>query len=83
MTTLTIEQAKTLKRGTILNHSDARKNTDGTPARFKVTSVKTWKRDAGRIEIRVQRGLYEHYIWDEGTFDFAEITLDQSMEVSE
>lgn len=74
-TPLTIEQAKLLKPGTILNHSDARPNADGTPARYKVTSVKTWKRDAGRIEIRVQHGLHEHYRWDKATFDFAEITI--------
>lgn len=72
---LTLEKAKTLKCGTILNHSNAKPNADGTPARFKVTSVKTWKRDAGRIEIRVQRGMYEHYTWTEADFDFATITI--------
>ncbi len=72
---LTIEQAKLLKVGTILNHSDAGTNSDGTPARFKVTSVKTWKRDPGRIEIHVKRGLREFYTWNEASFDFAEIVI--------
>ena len=78
---ITFEDAKNLKPGTVLNHSDAKPNADGTPARFRVTSVKTWKRDDQRIEIRVKRGRYEHYIWTEATFDYAEITLDKSMEV--
>lgn len=72
---LTFEQAKLLKPGTILNNDNYPTNSDGTPARFKVTSVKTWKRDADRIQIRVQRGLYEHYTWDESSFDFATITI--------
>lgn len=74
---LTIEQAKLLKRGTVLNHSDARPNADGTPARFHVTSVKTWKRDPDRIEIHVKRGLREFYTWTEATFDFAVITIQE------
>lgn len=72
---LTIEQAKTLKAGTILNNDNYQPNADGTPRRFKVTSVKTWKRDSGRIEIRVSRGLYEHYRWTEASFDYASITI--------
>ena len=72
---LTLEQAKQLESGTILNHSDASKNADGTQARFKVTSVYTWKRDPGRIRIRVKRGLREHYTWDETTFDYGEVVI--------
>lgn len=76
---LTFENAKNLKPGTILNHSDARPNADGTSARFKVTSVKTWKRDPGRIEIHVKRGLREFYVWDGSAFDFAEITIEREV----
>jgi len=79
MTQLTIEQAKLLKPGTILNHSQARNNADGTPARFKVTRVKTWKRNVGRVEIHVQRGLYERYTWTEATFDFCKITIQKEL----
>lgn len=75
---VTFEEAKKLKRGTILNHSNASPNADGTPARFKVTSVKTWKRDPGRIQIRVQRGLHEHYTWTEATFDYGVVTIQNS-----
>ena len=72
---LTLEQAKELIPGTILNRSDASKNADGTPARFKVTSVYTRKCDPGRIRIRVKRGLREHYTWDKATFDYCEIVI--------
>lgn len=68
---------KGLRIGTILNHSDARPNSDGTLARFKVTSVKTWKRDPDRIEIHVKRGMREFYVWDEAMFDFAVITIER------
>lgn len=32
-----------------------------TKLRYKIGAVKTWKRDATRFEISLQRGLYEHY----------------------
>jgi hypothetical protein len=81
---LTFELARQfLQKGTILNHSDARPNSDGTPARFKVTSVKTWKRDTQRIEIKVQRGLYEHYCWDGSAFDYAEITIQSAPNIDQ
>jgi hypothetical protein len=72
---ITLEQAKLLQPGTILNHSNASHNADGTPARFKVTSVKTWKREPDRIQIRVKRGLREHYTWTEATFDYGEVII--------
>ena len=55
---ITLEQAKALTHGTILEHS-THQNADGTPQRWKVNGkVKTWKRDAGRISIPVKHGLY-------------------------
>jgi len=81
---LTFEMAsQLLKAGTVLNHSDAKPNADNTPARFKVTSVKTWKRDNQRIEIRVQRGLYEYYRWNESSFDYAEITVQSAPNIEQ
>jgi len=35
------------------------RNADGTPCRFKVTSVKRWKKDPSRFQIGLKRGLYE------------------------
>ena len=67
---LTLDEAKGLRQGQLLNcwRLDGKGeclNADGTPMRFKVTSVKTWKRTPERVEIRVQRGLYEHYTFDQ------------------
>ncbi len=68
---LSITDMKNLRSGQILNclgfgsESDAIiVNADGTPARLKVTSVKTWKRTPDRVEVKVQRGLYEHYTFE-------------------
>lgn len=47
-----------LASGTVLEHVTLR-NADGTPQRFKVTSVKTWRRSPERIEIGYKRGMYE------------------------
>jgi hypothetical protein len=67
---LSLEDMKHLRKGAILNCLDmfhaahVITNADGTPARLKVTSVKTWKRTPDRVEVRVQRGLYEHYTFE-------------------
>ena len=57
-------QAKKLKAGDMVYHM-IKKNADGTPMRAKVTSVKTWKRDLTRIEVRVKHGLYDYAMFDE------------------
>jgi hypothetical protein len=59
-TFLTLDAAKSLKQGTIIAN-DIDKNSDGTPSRYKVTSVKTWKRTPSKVVIRVQHGLNRHY----------------------
>lgn len=38
-----------------LTHADGK-----TPQSFKITSVKTWKRDLSRIRIGLKRGLYQY-----------------------
>jgi hypothetical protein len=57
---LDLECAKDLRQGEVIHpigHFDA----DGlTPQRYRITSIKTWKRSPNRIEIRAQRGLYEY-----------------------
>lgn len=55
---ITLEQAKGLPQGTILHHRFC-KNADGTPERWVVTSVKTWKRRPEMVEVKVKRGLYQ------------------------
>jgi hypothetical protein len=63
---LTLNEAKSLKPGMVLNimneHScEFLRNADGTRAHFKVTSVKTWKRTPEKVEVKVQRGLFEFH----------------------
>jgi hypothetical protein len=53
---LTLLKAKALKAGTTIYAIDGR-NSDGSAQRFKVLSVKTWKRDTSRIEMSLKRGL--------------------------
>jgi hypothetical protein len=52
------EIAGLLSTGTVLEHISY-VNSDGTAQRFKVTSVKVWKRDPSRIAIGVKRGMYQ------------------------
>lgn len=54
---ITLEQAKALRNGAELF---SRNLKTGGPVRWRVTSVKTWKRDAGRIEIGIKHGLYTY-----------------------
>lgn len=35
-------------------------NSDGTPQRWKVTSIKTWKTRPTEFVLGVSRGLYQH-----------------------
>ena len=60
-TPLTFKQATKLRSGQII-YLDPKieTNSDGTCQRFKVTSVKLWKRNPDRIEVRLQRGLYQY-----------------------
>jgi hypothetical protein len=67
---VTLEEAKTLKSGTIL-YSTEDKNSDGTPARWKVNGkVKTWKRSPERVKVPLKRGLYEYGYLDEDILQF-------------
>ncbi len=70
---LTVEQAKQLTRGTVLNVYDLHgkdliRNADGTPARYKVTSVKQWKREPNRVVVRVKFGLSSYFMLHEHMF---------------
>jgi len=57
---ITLDQAKTLQRGTILYHVTHR-NVDGTPQRWRVTGKPlTWKRMPNKVEIPLMYGLYSH-----------------------
>lgn len=64
MKALTVEQAKVLRIGQYVYHME-KKNADGSPMRARVLSVKTWKRDAGRVLVSAKRGLYDYAKFDE------------------
>lgn len=55
---LTLEQAKALKGYETLYHR-INTNSDGSAQRWRLNGkVRTWKRDANRIEIPVKYGMY-------------------------
>jgi len=59
---ITLEQAKALRPGVDYVNQPTQHNADGTPRRWKVTSVKTWKskRNAHRVCVGLKYGLYTH-----------------------
>ena len=70
---ITLEQAKTLRHGTVLHHT-INKNADGTPQRWRVSGMpKTWKRDAGRVKVPVKYGLYGNDYITENDLDIVSI----------
>jgi hypothetical protein len=58
MKTITLEQAKELKLGTILYHT-INKNSDGSAQRWKVNG-KDWKKDPNRVKIPLKYGMYRY-----------------------
>ena len=56
---MTLQQAKSLKHGDYVHHVSA-KNADGTPQRFQVQSVKTWKTRPDDVLVCAKRGLKEY-----------------------
>ena len=70
---ISLEQAKQLPQGSHIYHKEL-KNADGTPQKYKVTSVKTWVRKPNSVEVRVKRGLHEHYRLTASDLEHFEIT---------
>jgi len=66
---MTIDQAKALRSGDYVHHV-TKKNSDGTPMRAKVLSIKTWKTRPTEIIVSVKHGLYDFA-------KFSELELDQ------
>jgi len=62
--TLTLGQARNLRAGTTIYALDER-NSDGSAQRFKVLSVKTWKKDTNKVIVSLKRGLKEFLKIDE------------------
>ena len=72
---ITLEQAKNLKYGQVLEHTKLT-NADKTPMRFVIKgAAKTWKRNKDRIRIPLKRGLYEFGELTNGTSEKGGYTL--------
>jgi hypothetical protein len=62
---ITLQEAKQLKLGTILYHLE-HKNADGTPQRWRVTGKpKVWKRSPEKVKVPLKNGLYHYGYLDE------------------
>lgn len=68
---MNIEQAKQLKAGDYI-HTPDRFNSDGTPMRARVTSVKTWKTRPDHVRIRAKHGLYDYAEFDQDELNLIE-----------
>jgi len=72
---ITLEQAKSLRPGTILYHVSNR-NADGTPQRWKVNGApKTWKTRPDEVRVPVKHGLYNYGYITENILDL--VCLDE------
>lgn len=61
---MTLGEAKELCGGQWIYHCDARQGDKTVPFRARVTSVKTWKREPDRVEVRAVHGLKQFFtIW--------------------
>lgn len=69
---VTLEKAKSLKAGDMIHHV-SKTNADGTPMRAKVTSIKTWKREPGCVEVRVKHGMYDYAKFSEQNLNEIEV----------
>ena len=70
---MTLVEAKELKYGDVIHHV-LYTNLDGTPQRWRVNgNVKTWKRDASRVEVPLKHGLYSYGHLNEGNLDKFEV----------
>ena len=69
---ITLEEARLIEKGTTIYHMHNR-NYDGTPQRWKVTSVKTWKRKPFEIEIHVKHGMYTYDTLNETDLDLVSL----------
>ena len=72
MDSMKIEQAKNLKAGDMIHHV-SKKNSDGTPMRAIVTSIKTWKTRPDDILVSVKHGLYDYAKFTQDELDQIDI----------
>ncbi len=73
MKPITLNQAKKLKKGTILYQIGGifSKGSDGRPRRWVVNGMpKTWKRSLGRVQVPLKHGLYSFNYLDESNLKY-------------
>ena len=75
MVPIDLRLARMLSRGTTVYERGAH-NADGTARRWRVTSVKTWKKAPERIEIRLQHGLRDYATIDQHGLDTIVVDVD-------
>ena len=67
---ITLQEAKELAQGQTIYHCTMT-NADNTPVRFRVSSVKTWKRDPNRLKVGLKHGLYSYGVMTNGVLKAA------------
>lgn len=76
---ITLEQAKSLKRGQVLYHVTHR-NRDGSPVRWRVNGQpKVWKRDPSHVQVPLKHGLRDHDYLTEDALHFLCLTEEEAM----
>ncbi len=75
---ITLEQAKGLRQGQTLYHVSHR-NADGTPQRWKVTSVKTWKRNPSKVQVGLKYRLRYYDTMRESDLNFVCLTPEEAL----
>lgn len=65
---MNLQEAKSLKAGTFVFELALRTYTKRSP-KWKVTSVKTWKRQPDRVEVHIKHGLYDFGYFNETQLD--------------
>lgn len=75
---ITLAEAKAISTGTTLYHAKNR-NADGTPQRWRVTSVKTWKTRPDAVRIGVKHGLRNYDTITEGELGYVCLTEEEAM----
>lgn len=61
---MTIHEAKQLKQSQIIYHSSLR-DSQGKPVKFKVLSIKTWKRKPDKVIVSLKYGLFKFLKFNE------------------
>lgn len=74
---ITLEQAKSLKSGTTIYVTMFKRGKPISAARFKITSIKTWKRTPERVEIRWKHGLYEFGTFNQNDLEDIHLTEEE------